>query len=80
MIYSWERSWYPVQPALAERLPYIVVMVELLDSGNVRMVGNLLVDPGQDVPNERLDVGDCARGPRRHATSHTRSFSASARR
>ena len=50
VIYSWERSWYPVHPALAERLPYIVVLVELLDAGNVRMVGNLLGDPGQEVP------------------------------
>ena len=39
-----------MHPALAERLPYIVVLVELLDAGNVRMVGNLLGDPGQEVP------------------------------
>jgi uncharacterized OB-fold protein len=50
VIYSWERSWYPVHPALAERLPYIVVLVELPDAGNVRMVGNLLGDPEQEVP------------------------------
>ncbi|MBI5948284.1 MAG: OB-fold domain-containing protein [Chloroflexi bacterium] len=49
-IYSWERPWYPVHPALREGVPYIVVLVELPEAGNVRMVGNLLGDPKQDVP------------------------------
>lgn len=49
-IYSWERSWYPVHPALQSGVPYIVVLVELPQAGNVRMVGNLLGDPRQDVP------------------------------
>jgi uncharacterized OB-fold protein len=44
-IYSWERVWYPVHPALNAKLPYMVVLVELPDAGNVRMVGNLLGDP-----------------------------------
>jgi uncharacterized OB-fold protein len=48
-IYSWERSWYPVHPALKNGVPYMVVLVELPDAGNVRMVGNLLGDPEQDV-------------------------------
>ena len=48
-IYSWERPWYPVHPALREGVPYIVVLVELPDAGNVRMVGNLLGDPKQEV-------------------------------
>ena len=48
-IYSWERVWYPVHPALNARLPYLVVLVELPDAGNVRMVGNLLGDPEQPV-------------------------------
>ncbi|MBI2767269.1 MAG: OB-fold domain-containing protein [Chloroflexi bacterium] len=48
-IYSWERAWYPVHPALRESLPYIVVLVELPDAANVRMVGNLLGDPKQEV-------------------------------
>jgi uncharacterized OB-fold protein len=48
-IYSWERAWYPVHPALKNAVPYIVVLVELPDAGNVRMVGNLLGDPEQDV-------------------------------
>jgi uncharacterized protein len=49
-IYSWERPWHPVHPALKSHGPYIVVLVELPDAGNVRMLGNLLGDPKQDVP------------------------------
>ena len=49
-IYSWERIWYPVHPALRDACPYMVVLVELPDDGNVRMVGNLLGDPMQEVP------------------------------
>jgi uncharacterized OB-fold protein len=48
-IYSWERVWHPVHPALASGCPYLVVLVELPDAGNVRMVGNLLGDPLQQV-------------------------------
>lgn len=48
-IFSWERPWYPVHPALQKKLPYMVVLVELPDAGNVRMVGNLMGDPMQDV-------------------------------
>jgi len=48
-IYSWERPWHPVHPALKDQGPYIAVLVELPDAGNVRMLGNLLGDPRQDV-------------------------------
>jgi uncharacterized OB-fold protein len=48
-IYSWERAWHPVHPALRERGPYLVVLVELPDAGGVRMVGNLLGDPLEPV-------------------------------
>jgi uncharacterized OB-fold protein len=44
-IYSWERVWHPVHPALKDACPYLVVLVELPEAGNVRMVGNLLGDP-----------------------------------
>ena len=49
VIYSWERCWYPVHPALRDGVPYIVVLVELPQAGNVRMVGNLVGDPEQKV-------------------------------
>jgi uncharacterized OB-fold protein len=48
-IYSWERVWHPVHPALKERGPYLAVLVELPHAGHVRMVGNLLGDPMQEV-------------------------------
>jgi uncharacterized protein len=48
-IYSWERAWHPVHPALRGRGPYVVVLVELPLAGGVRMVGNLLGDPMQTV-------------------------------
>lgn len=48
-VYSWERVWHPVHPALVNACPYLVVLVELPDAGNVRMIGNLLGDPMQQV-------------------------------
>lgn len=50
VIYSYERVWHPVHPALNEQGPYIVVLVELPHADSVRMVGNLLGDPEQEVP------------------------------
>ncbi|MCZ6656536.1 MAG: OB-fold domain-containing protein [Gammaproteobacteria bacterium] len=49
-IYSFERVWHSVHPALNEQGPYIVVLVELPQADNVRLVGNLLGDPHQEVP------------------------------
>ena len=43
-IYAFERVWHPVHKALKEKGPYLIVLVELPDAGNVRMVGNLLGD------------------------------------
>lgn len=48
-IYSWERAWHPVHPALKNHGPYLAVLVELPHAGHVRMVGNLLGDPLQEV-------------------------------
>jgi uncharacterized OB-fold protein len=48
-IYSWERAWHPVHPALRGSGPYVVVLVELPHAGSIRMVGNLVGDPRQDV-------------------------------
>lgn len=49
VIYSWERPWHPVHPALKDRGPYTVVMVELPHAGGIRMIGNLLEPDDQDV-------------------------------
>lgn len=48
-IYSWERVWHPVHPCLKDQGPYLVVLIELAQAGRVRMLGNLLGDPLQDV-------------------------------
>ena len=48
-IFSWERVWHPVHAALSDAVPYLVVLVELADAGDVRMIGNLLGDPEQEV-------------------------------
>ncbi len=49
VIYSYERVWHPVHPALASQGPYLIVLVALPAAGAVRLVGNLLGDPRQDV-------------------------------
>lgn len=48
-IYSWERVWHPVHPCLGGHGPYLAVLVELPEAGQVRMLGNLLGDPLQEV-------------------------------
>jgi uncharacterized OB-fold protein len=56
-IYAFERVWHPVHKALRDKGPYLIVLVELPDAGNVRMVGNLLGDPQQDVKiGDEVDV------------------------
>lgn len=47
VIFSHQRVWHPVHPALADQGPYVVVLVELPQADNVRVVGNLLGDPEQ---------------------------------
>ena len=48
-IFSWERVWHPSHAALRSHGPYIAVLVELPHADGIRMVGNLLGDPMQDV-------------------------------
>ncbi|WP_454731815.1 MULTISPECIES: Zn-ribbon domain-containing OB-fold protein [Cupriavidus] len=45
VLYSWQRVWHPVHPALDRAGPYLIGLVELPDAGRVRMVGNILGDP-----------------------------------
>jgi uncharacterized OB-fold protein len=47
VVYSYQRVWHPVHPALQEQGPYIIVLVELPRTDHVRLVGNLLGDPLQ---------------------------------
>ncbi len=48
-IFSWERIWHPVHPAVIGACPYVAVLVEFPGANNVRMVGNLLGDPMQQI-------------------------------
>ena len=45
VLFSWERAWHPVHPALADACPYVVVLAEFPDADGIRMPGNLLGDP-----------------------------------
>lgn len=69
VIYSHERVWHPVHPALARQGPYVVVLVELPHADGVRMVGNLLGDPMQ-----ALRIGDDVRGVFEHHPEHATPF------
>jgi uncharacterized OB-fold protein len=48
-IFSWERVWHPSHAALKQHGAYLAVLVELPQAGYIRMVGNLLGDPMQEV-------------------------------
>lgn len=61
VIYSHQRVWHPVHPALAERCPFVIVLVELPHADNVRLVGNLLGDAEQP-----LEIGAAVRGVFEH--------------
>lgn len=45
VIYSYQRVWHPVHPALQAQGPYLIVLVEIPAADGVRLVGNLLGDP-----------------------------------
>ena len=48
-IFSWERVWHPSHTSLRNHGPYIAVLIELQHADGVRMAGNLLGDPMQEV-------------------------------
>jgi uncharacterized OB-fold protein len=48
-IYSWERVWHPTHRLLTDHVPYVVLLVELPGADNVRVVGNLLGDPRDEI-------------------------------
>jgi uncharacterized OB-fold protein len=49
ILYSHQRVWHPVHPALKEQGAYVIALVELPHADHVRLVGNLLGDPQQDL-------------------------------
>lgn len=48
-IYTAARVWHPVNPTLARAVPYWLVIVAMPSAGYVRLAGNLLGDPRQEV-------------------------------
>jgi len=46
-VYSHQRVWHPVHPALRAHGPYVIVLVEMPHADNVRLLGNLIGDPLQ---------------------------------
>jgi uncharacterized OB-fold protein len=68
-IYSYERVWHPVHPALKTHGPYLVVLVELPQADNVRLVGNLLGDPRAPVT-----IGAAVHGVFEHHTDANPPF------
>jgi uncharacterized OB-fold protein len=69
-IFSWERVWHPSHTALRSHGPYLVVIVELPKAGGVRMIGNLLGDPAQEV-----DIGTEVEGIFEHHRHSSPPFS-----
>ncbi|MBJ21567.1 MAG: DNA-binding protein [bacterium] len=49
ILFSWQRPWHPVHPALAEACPYVIVLVEFPEANGIRMVGNLVNPPEGDL-------------------------------
>ncbi len=49
VVYSFVIPHHPVHSALKDRVPYNVVLVELPDAANIRMVGNLIDCPGNEI-------------------------------
>ena len=47
-VYSWTRAWHPFHPDLADAVPYVVVLVELDEAPDVRLLG-ILVENGVKV-------------------------------
>jgi uncharacterized protein len=51
-VYSYIINYHATHPALKTRVPYNVISVELVDAGNVCMIGNLI-----DCPDEEIRIG-----------------------
>jgi uncharacterized OB-fold protein len=49
IIYSYVNVTHPTHPALKERVPFNIVIVELPDAGNVRLAGNVIDTPFEDL-------------------------------
>lgn len=68
-IYVAQRVWHPVHPVLKGATPYVIVLVELPHAGGIRMIGNLLGNPMDEVV-----VGDQVRGEFEHHTDGSPAY------
>ena len=69
IVYSHQRVWHPVHPALADQGAFVIVLVELPHADKVRLVGNLLGDPMQT-----LEIGTAVSGVYEHHEDNDPSF------
>ena len=53
VLFSYQRIWHPASPVLASAGPYITVLVELPQAGNIRMLGNYAGDH-----TDQLHIGE----------------------
>ncbi|WP_406201224.1 MULTISPECIES: Zn-ribbon domain-containing OB-fold protein [unclassified Streptomyces] len=59
-IWSYVVPHPPLLPDYAEQAPYNVVVVELTDAPRIRLVGNLVTEPGaplNSIPPDRIRIG-----------------------
>ena len=69
-VYSYQRIWHPVHKALADQGPYVVCLITLPHADNIRLVGNLLGDPEDEVT-----IGALVEGVYEHHESEEARFS-----
>ena len=52
VVYSWTIARHPAHPSVRDKVPYNILIVELPDAENIRMVGNLL-----DAAEDEIEIG-----------------------
>ncbi|WFR72601.1 OB-fold domain-containing protein [Prescottella defluvii] len=58
-VFSWTKVWHAAHAALEAAVPYVVAVVELPGAGNIRLVGNLLLD---EPATAEVRIGATVRG------------------
>ena len=56
-LYSFTVAWHPILPDVSDSVPYIPAVVELPNTGGVRVIGNLIdVKPSQAVIGMKVEL------------------------
>ena len=56
-LYSFTVAWHPILPDVSDSVPYIPAVVELPDTGGVRVIGNLIdLKPSQAVIGMKVEL------------------------